>query len=702
MKDIITSSNIKNSLGSFWHEFFDDSDSFLEAWSQSLAVESRQIEQNTQELRDLTGVQTTPVYHTENWRALTLWQDADTKSLHPIRYSNAAAKYGEPGQPPLYNRIFSYGDLTDGAELSIDNDDEIPKEVVYLVDSTTNPSFILVNGVDFSIIGSHIVLTFDPDKKPELDSIKSIDIETNQLRYRFLAYGCKYDMHYAARQWGYLLGFERESGKEYNQALWALWRARRFGMTPLLLKEIISIYTGCPVCTEEGETVERVFGEDNSGYTIITSSGAYALRPDDTPAVKEGQILEVGQFLGKRIEVIETSPAGFIRNEVCPLNPYHDIKLLGDDNYIETNYIMFTADSVPATIYNVDSNPVPTRATIHTGGGSFDVTVERLSRFGASKFALSIATNMIYGKQTQPVSIQVYTSEGVPFFVEPYTGSTDPVKGLANFITDRDDLLKLHRDALTDKVKKVRRVALVAMFSDTESYSIKSMLESYYFPGDQSCLGVTVIKTANLYDDLGESGLWLTMSVEQLLNFDMLLVNTSSGVRSDLDEAGQPKLGEELNNSPVLRAVLDNIESSLESVRNSILEIDHDFVWLLNYINRGDSAEEVGWLHSMCGILNTPYIDSTEGSVFYKYGLFSNLDPDEVRQSESNNNKSSNAFRIPTNLWESSTGSGVNRERGSIPVFSRRITVSSTSPQSVAELSHGVPYTYRVAKVEEN
>ncbi len=692
-----TAKHLQQPLGSFWQEFFSDK-TLLEGWTQGLSLQSRQLDQNTSELEKLSGIQTTPIEHTELWRPIKLIRDHKTGSFYPLLFSPGAAKFGEEGASPIHNKKFDFGGTTD--HLGLELAEDIPvRNIMFLSDSIHVPTFVWSSGVDYHVKDGVIIFVDEVTNGVGLDHIKEVETYNEQDVYTFWAYSCTYDLKYMAEQWGYLLSYEKDSTPEYNRALWELWKARRFGLTPDTFKEIISIYTDCPRAKED-EEVEEIINNYDKTTTVITNKNVYKLGSSDNSRFAKGDSVNTGDFIGTRICMLEPGKRSFTRKEVTALPKYVDSKLRGSPGYIETNYIRFTADEAPPTIEKEDNvNYAPSYAKLSLSGGEFDVTVSKIHRYTQYDFTLEIDVEMLPVPGTQVGAIQVFSVTGVPLFSQPFTGNIDPVKGVVTFFTDVDDLLRERKDALEDLVDKIDRVVWITMFEDIETASIKATLEKLRF-SDKHSISVTAYPSVSVYTDLPTEGAsFSTVSKEQLLNYDLVLLNTGSGVMSTLDSTGELQDGPTITDNEFIQTVVSNLDSQILEKKRELAEIDNDLVWLLNYVNHDNKPSDADWLYKLCGTRGIPELNSSAGEVFYSYGMFANLDAEKIQEHEKNNIKIDQKYRIPDKPWASATGLGVITQEVSVPVYSKRIDISGSTPRLETSLPGGVDYVYKVSSL---
>lgn len=694
----LTAKHLQQPLGSFWSEFFSDP-VLLDGWTQGLSLQSRQLDQNTKELEQLTGVETTAIDHVELWKIINLKRDLESGSFYPLLFEEDGAVFGAEGAHPLHNKKFNFGDDTDHLGLK---PDVLPKEIMFLTDSIHKPTVILVGGVDFDIRNGVVVFLNDITKDPRIQNLATQDTYQNTETYKFWGYYCTYDMKYMAAQWGYLLAYENTSSKEYNRAVWELWKARRFGLTPDIFKEILSIYTQCPRCIDKEETIELLIENKDLSTTLVTNSNVYYLTPSDSPIKEVGATVYQGEFLGTKVAVIEPGKHSFIRECVTPLPEHVDTKLLGDPGYIETNYIRFTAVEAPATIErNQTLDYTPSYAEFSIPQGTFDVTVNKLNRYSQYDFTLEIDARMLPTPGTQVGTLQIYSTSGVPLFSQPFTGNIDAVQGVLTFFTDADDLLREKENALENIVNEVERVVLISMFEDSETYAIRSTLEALQF-SDGRRISVTEYPSISVYTELPITGAsFSSVTKEHLLNYDLILVNTSSGVLSTLDAEGNTQKGPTLTDEETINMLLANIDSQIAEKNQELSELDNDLTWLLNYVHKGTTPASTSWLRHLVGTRGVPSYGSLQGEIFYKYGGFSELLADDVIEYEKQNKKLDVKFSIPKKPWASSTGLGVTVTDLNTPVYSKRIDISGSTTRLETALPAGAEYVYQVSSLQK-
>jgi len=694
----LTSKHLQQPLGSFWTEFFSDQ-KLLEGWAQGLSLQSRQLDQNTRELEQLTGVESTPINHVELWKVINLTRDLESGSFYPLLFEENGAMFGGGGNPPLHDQKFNFGDNTDHLGLEVD---KLPTEVVFLADSIHEPTIILVSGIDFDIRNGVVVFLNDITKDPRIKNLVTTDTLQNKETYKFWGYHCTYDLKYMATQWGYLLAYEDTSSKEYNRAVWELWKARRFGLTPEIFKEMLSIYTRCPRCINPQETIELLIENKDGSTTLVTDSNVYLLTAADSPIKEVGGVVYQGEFLGTRVSVIEPGKHSFIRDTVTPLPEHIDTRLLGDPGYIETNYIRFTAVEAPATIRkNQTLDYTPSYAEFSVPQGTFDVTVNKVVRYSQYDFTLEIDAQMLPTPGTQIGTLQIYSTSGVPLFSQPFTGNIDAVQGDLTFFTDADDVVREREDALEDLVDVVDRVVLISMFEDLETQMIKDTLEALQF-SDGRRIAVTEYPSISVYTELPITGAsFNSVTKEHLLNYDLVLVNTASGVLSTLGPNGNTQEGPTLTDEETINVLLANIDSQITKQTEKLSKLDNDLIWLLNYVHKGDTPTSSTWLRHLVGTRGVPSYNSLSGETFYTYGRFNELDKEDILNYEKQNEKLKTKLKIPKEPWASATGLGVAVTEVNTPVYSKRIDISGNNTRLETTLPPGFEYVYRVSSLQK-
>lgn len=689
--NFLTKDELQKTLGSFWDQQFSDK-SFVDGWFKGLGLESRQLAQNTQELRDITSVEKVPEVHTELWSPVKLVQDRTTGSFYPLKYSPDSAVYGENGRPPVHDQTFVYGGYTAhrGLKPAKTFDD-----VFFLTDSIHNPSFILVRGTDFVYEYGTFVFLNDIYKNEAAKATIRTDLYRDQDVYQLWGYSCTVDMLYAAEQWGRVLGFESKSSPRYNKALWSLWRARRFGMTQDVMNELLSIYLNCPRVGITGEVVESVLREE-SRWVVITDQSVYILDPDDEPAVKVGDVLEAGTFVGKRVSVLESVKEDNIR-ESQQVRSFRKRDEFADvEDSVKANYITITCVETPPTLTRVNPdnpNTIPAYIKYNTGYGEQSAWIKQLWRNDTNRFTVHIETEVLPGDQIQVGEFQLYYRDGTPVIVEPYTGSISPWQASFNFITEEDDLLKLREDAQVDEVQTVYRVAVINPYQDREFDEMRRVLDHVRF-SDNSAIALKEFLGLDVYaQELGVGDAVLTQN--RLLDFDAIVLNTASGVSSKLEDgelADVPKAA----NDVAIGILTDKIDKQIESLKKEVVKLDTDLLWMLNYTNNGRTEADPEWLYLTCGVVSVPDYDTPAGANFFTHGAFSKLDPEKVAFYEENNRKEGPKFQIPEKPWPSSTGLGVSDAFVSTPVFSKTVGISSKTPKPVYSSNEGGVYTYKI------
>lgn len=672
MKDFLSAKEFERMLGSFWTEIFQQPE-ILKGLTAGQALQSQQMDVDAQELRDLTSIQKTPPHHREVWNKLRLIRDRKSGSYLPLRYEADGAVYGAPGKAPIYDRTFTYGDMTDYLEIPVDRENLV--DVTFLTNGIEDPTILLVQGIDFEVNTNGIVFHESVWNDGRLSGLKFNNLEDGTEYLEFWGYNCMYERNYLARQWGYLLDMTDRYTPEFAQSFWQLWKARYYGMNVFSLSDLLSLYLKAPLSHTTGEVVERVV-ECNGRWNVFTTHSAYTLDETDAPAVEEGDVLLARTPIGKRLWVSMPEHVSYMHERGTTVTGKSTAG--GNMTSAVYEYAIITFDDPPATIVkNPNGDYTPNYAIVDGPFGQFTMPVTKFYRGSARVITLELDEALVPGPSTQRVSIQVYSGSGLPLFSEPVTGTSDAATGKMTVLESSEDLLRVWPDALTHRVDTVRRIAVIGAYRDKELEALRQMLEQLTVDRNQA-VGVSIFTTVQATDTLSEfSTSPLTQAT--LSNFDAIVYDTLAG-RQSTYYGGSPADTPDILNEAETQASIAALNAEITSLEQEIRSLDEGVRAVVS--NATEVPDRADLLYRLCGTRGIPVY--TEDDPFYKYGLFADLLPDDIKVAEVRN-VNHDQYRVPTTTtYVSGTFPGKYNEKSNLPIRTEPI-VAYPGPKSVVE-----------------
>lgn len=240
--------------GSFWNKLYEDG--LFRQFVTARTLIERQTAEERVNLRALVARSTTPTFQR------ILWQ--------PIKLLASAG---------LVHRLDA--DLV---------------SLPLLTDYIQNPTITLIEGLDYFIEDSRLILRVDPFKL--IDTIEPIfDEAGNEIdqSVTLWAHNARRDSHLLEDCWGALLGLAAPSSATYRELLCIVYDAIIGGTTELQLRRILGLLYGGLVCRSD-ETVETV-ASDADGEFVVTDKHVYRGTGDAKTIVTVGDKLVAGDGL---------------------------------------------------------------------------------------------------------------------------------------------------------------------------------------------------------------------------------------------------------------------------------------------------------------------------------------------------------------------------------------------------------------------
>jgi len=346
-------------LGSFWYRLFADYD-VLEAYCASTLRVAEQTYLNYLEALNALALDTTPVWHTEQWSLLTIRESQLT--AQPILYG-AGLPYGRSG--------LTYGGSYSGLSLPVDF-----TNAPIIVDKIIDPDVTWCRDTHYTIDNGRITFLTDPFKESAFARRTSVaaDKSDEQVLGMWVCQA-EYDWQYVWKHWGYAFGVHMESGEAYRTVLSALLDAYAGTPTLAALETMVAAITGVPLIRSASETVEAVYTREDRKQ-LVTDKHVYDVALTATPAGSPGDTLTGGTPVSDAISVIEPRPGEAIDIPGIALdNGFVSQQLVGSLFHVNEDrpleYIGVDADGYAEVRYSLAGFPGDTEmfwSTVHTNG----------------------------------------------------------------------------------------------------------------------------------------------------------------------------------------------------------------------------------------------------------------------------------------------------------------------------------------------
>lgn len=344
------SAKLLDALGTHWSSFYRD-DGFVAALSKATLELEKQTRQFAEEVSGLCDRYNMPLFHTENWFALTVRQSQLAR--HKLVYGSGLA-YGEG---------YSYGEQLPEATYDFALPTEELVAATAVTDGLQSPTRCWLSGIDFLIEAGYLRLRQNPftdSAFPKTEIFENgviVDVETTLWLFK-----AKFDRAYLRRTYGYLFSLPLPSTERAKQLLNAVMDATISGTVRQDVDNVISAATGVDLCKTDSEVVELV-EEDRYGLVIATDKNVYRFSAAASALVTVGDVLAAGDPLVDVVQPVELNRAD---NSTAPL-----IEL--DRGFLPSDFAFSLLFNNQDTELVVDSAGENTTVTFEIGGFPADV-----------------------------------------------------------------------------------------------------------------------------------------------------------------------------------------------------------------------------------------------------------------------------------------------------------------------------------------
>lgn len=273
-------------VGNFWTELFVGRELVYDMQRGNAFIE-RQIDQCAQELWDAVDRHTCPLYHTELVYPLIL-NEADGSAAGMLRYGDDAVFGVQPDDSKTYlygvaqDASWQFGVAADLVDLPV------------ITNNPTNPTAILINGLDFVIDQPNQRIVFATN--PFVDARLTAEDDNGENVVRLYGVRAAFDTHYFSRFYGSLIdSVNTRSSPNYQKLITAVLDAIAETTTGRTLYRALEAITGVPFAAG-AETVEAVT-EDADGLLVITDANVYRYPANSVAVVDVGDEVQEGDAL---------------------------------------------------------------------------------------------------------------------------------------------------------------------------------------------------------------------------------------------------------------------------------------------------------------------------------------------------------------------------------------------------------------------
>ena len=302
--DLDKSQSLMALLGTYWSNDFKDK-AMLAGLMKAREALFEQSTVDRDEVAALVSRYTAPVYHNELWKPIYLRKSTSQDvSLSPLRYGEDKAIYGQAGVPP-YDKVFTYGASLVAGTSSVFPIAANLHHIRVLCNRVTNPTLVLVEGVDFRIDHDEqlLVLPLDVWADTRISSQQIIDANgAADTEATLWAFSCDIDLNYLYDHYGYVMGIQSRSSRAYRDFLNAVQDAHTGGSSVDTLQRLMAAAMDVPVALGS-ETVETIIL--GRYQQVVTDKNVYTVPLDAALIVAVGDKLHKGDFITDTVQFID-------------------------------------------------------------------------------------------------------------------------------------------------------------------------------------------------------------------------------------------------------------------------------------------------------------------------------------------------------------------------------------------------------------
>ena len=418
--DLNSSDLLLNLLGSFWANTY-QGNQLVQELTQVTGQAAQQTYLQLLELVNSVSRFSVPIFHKENWHAITILESEINTSLDLIN------KYGD-GIPYQSSGLINYGDLNVSDLYAINKPAGLTSANVIL-NRLTTPSVEYLNNIDFTITDNLILFRENPFTNSKIAKTEKLNNlgEVIDRECVLWVYNGLFDLDSVYTQFGYALNLKLQSSEGYKEFINAILDALVEGTSKRSQQLALAAAFGVPVVMEATETIQNIITTDV--LNIITDAHVYQYPLTVSPIVSVGDTVYAGDSLTDVFQIFELNRGGsdITEQEISALSIENGV--LGS-GYL-SNLIFENTDKPLIVQLDVDGY---TKVSWDLGGFPYDV----------EKFWDDVHTNGIIKNQTLAMLLDVRENpdtqplaSSLPSTVNPFQFLTD------NFLRNNAFIVKV-------------------------------------------------------------------------------------------------------------------------------------------------------------------------------------------------------------------------------------------------------------------
>lgn len=304
-------------LGSFWATTY-QGNALLEDLTRTTGQMAQQTYLQLMELVNSISRFDVPIYHQDNWYALTVREsELNTSAALLARHTTPSANQFNANSALNYNSQVqaavtdSFGNLDQFAVVKPDG----LAQVKAIFNRLTAPTVELLHDIDYQLTEALLIFRENPFTNPRIAK-RDILSATGAVIDRELVlwlYRGQWDWATIYEQFGYALRLQLKSSAGYKQFVNAILDAFVAGTSVRTQQLALAAAFGVPLVQEAQETVETV-QQDANWLQIITDQHVYQFPKTASPLVAPGDRVRAGDPLTDLFEIFEL-------NRGVPLDP---------------------------------------------------------------------------------------------------------------------------------------------------------------------------------------------------------------------------------------------------------------------------------------------------------------------------------------------------------------------------------------------
>lgn len=287
-------------LGSFWAHVY-QGNVLLEELTSAAGQAAQQTYGQLMELLNSISRYNVPLYHRNNWYALTIRQS---------QLQQATAQLATYVTPPE-NTYTTPTSLAYGVPTITETYFAVDKpaglaEVQTIFNRLVEPSVELFEGLDYRLTDTQIRFRQDPFQNSKIAQREVLNAagEITDRELVLWLYRGQWDWEYVYRQFGYALRLQLQTSEGYKQFVNAIFDAFNTGTSLRHQQLALSAAFGVPLVIETTETVEEI-AEDSAHLNIVTNRHVYQFPKGTAAIVQQGQTVHAGDPLTDLLQIYE-------------------------------------------------------------------------------------------------------------------------------------------------------------------------------------------------------------------------------------------------------------------------------------------------------------------------------------------------------------------------------------------------------------